>query len=116
MARNDLFNINNKSQLIEQQLNEPFKRKTCSFYRYIKIADTQSMRDSLYREWTELDVLGRVYLAKEGINAQISIPEPNWDDFIINLDYHSEFFQNGCKKCPDGKWPIIFKINCPDKK
>ncbi len=91
MAKNNLFNRKNKSQLIEQQLKEPFKRKTCSFYRYIKIADTQSMRDSLYREWTELNVLGRVYLAKEGINAQISIPEPNWDDFIINLDNHSEF-------------------------
>ena len=91
MEKNNLFNRKNKSQLIEQQLKEPFKRKTCSFYRYVNIADTQSMRDSLYKEWTELNVLGRVYLAKEGINAQISIPEPNWDDFIINLDNHSEF-------------------------
>ena len=91
MVKNKLYNRKNKTQLIAQQLKEPFKRKTCSFYRYIKIADTQSMRDSLYKEWTKLNVLGRVYLAKEGINAQISIPEPNWDDFIINLDNHSEF-------------------------
>ena len=97
MAKNNLFNRKNKSQLMEQQLKEPFKRKTCSFYRYIKIADTQSMRDILYREWTELNVLGRVYLAKEGINAQISIPEPNWDNFIIKLDNHTEFFEMDVK-------------------
>ena len=53
MAKNNLFNRKNKSQLIEQQLEEPFKRKTCSFYRYIKIADTQLMRDRLYKEWSE---------------------------------------------------------------
>ena len=91
MVKNKLFNRRNKSQLIEQQLKEPFKRKTCSFYRYIKIADPQLMRDHLYKEWTELNVLGRVYLAKEGINAQISIPKPNWNEFIIKLNHHSEF-------------------------
>ena len=91
MSKNNLFNRKNKAQLVQEQLEETYKRKTCSFYRYVKITDPQSMRDSLYKEWTKLNVLGRVYLAKEGINAQISIPEPNWDDFIINLYHHSEF-------------------------
>ena len=91
MAKNNLFNRKNKSQLIEQQLKEPFKRKTCSFYRYIRIADTQSMRDSLYKEWMGFNILGRVYLAKEGINAQISIPEFYWHEFIESLNKHKEF-------------------------
>jgi len=56
----------------------------------VKIADPQLLRDSLYKEWVELNVLGRVYLAKEGINAQISVPEPNWNDFIIKLDNYSD--------------------------
>ena len=91
MAQNNLFNRKNKSQLIQEQLKESFKRKTCSFYRYVKIANPQSLRDSLYKEWLELGVLGRVYLAKEGINAQISVPKPNWDNFIEKLDSHPEF-------------------------
>ena len=83
MAKNNLFNRKNKAQLIQEQLEETFKRKTCSFYRYVIIDDPQSMRNNLYKEWMGLNVLGRVYLAKEGINAQISVPEQNWDDFII---------------------------------
>ena len=83
MAKNNLFNRKNKAQLIQEQLKETFKRKTCSFYRYVKIADPQSMRDILYKEWMGFNVLGRVYLANEGINAQISVPEPNWNDFIF---------------------------------
>ena len=91
MAQNNLFNRKNKSQLIQEQLKESFKRETCSFYRYVKITNPQSLRDSLYKEWLELGVLGRVYLAKEGINAQISVPKPNWDNFIEKLDSHPEF-------------------------
>ena len=91
MAKKDLFNRKNKAQLIQEQLKETFKRKTCSFYRYIKIADPPSMRDILYKELMGINVLGRVYLAKEGINAQISVPEPNWNDFIFKLDNQSGF-------------------------
>ena len=91
MSKNNLFNRKNKTQLIQAQLKETFKRKTCSFYRYIKISDPQSLRDSLYKEWLGLKVLGRVYLAKEGINAQISVPKPNWDNFIKKLDSHPKF-------------------------
>ena len=91
MAQNNLFNRKNKSQLIQEQELESFIRKTCSFYRYVKIKDTQSMRNILYREWLKLNILGRVYLAKEGINAQISIPEQNWNNFIETLDSYPEF-------------------------
>ena len=98
MAQNDLFNRKNKTQLIQEQLKEPFKRTTCSFYRYIKITDPQSLRDSLYKECLELQVLGRVYLAKEGINAQISVPKPNWNDFITKLNNYLEFTEIHIKK------------------
>ena len=77
--------------MIQEQLKETFKRKTCSFYRYVKIDNPQSMRNILYKEWLELGMLGRVYLAKEGINAQISVPETNWKNFIEMLDSHPEF-------------------------
>ena len=93
MVQNNLFNRKNKSQLIQEHLKESFKRKTCSFYRYVEITNPQSLRDCLYKEWLDLKVLGRVYLAKEGINAQISVPEPNWDIFIEKLDSHPEFYK-----------------------
>ena len=65
---------------------EDFARKTCSFYRYINIDEPQALRDELYKEWFALRILGRVYLAAEGINAQISVPEPHWDQFLETLN------------------------------
>ena len=32
------------------------------------------LRNLLFEEWERLKVLGRVYVAKEGINAQVSVP------------------------------------------
>ena len=51
MVKNNLFNRKNKAQLLQEQLKEAFRRKTCSFYRYVKITDPKSMRDNLYKEW-----------------------------------------------------------------
>ena len=108
MVKNNLFNRKNKAQLLQEQLKEAFRRKTCSFYRYVKISDPKSMRDNLYKEWLGLDVLGRVYLAKEGINAQISVPEPNWNDFIFKLDNHPEFSKMHIKNAVmEGAQPFL---------
>ena len=91
MKKNNLFNRKNKKQLIQEQLNESFIRKTCSFYRYVKIGNPQEMRNILYKEWLKINILGRIYIAKEGINAQISVPEHNWKSFVNTLDNHPEF-------------------------
>ena len=77
-----LYNQKNRSQLKADLAAEEFSRLTCSFYRYVKIDNPNILRDKLYKEWVELNVLGRVYVAEEGINAQISIPEPVFDTFI----------------------------------
>ncbi|CAM1360136.1 oxygen-dependent tRNA uridine(34) hydroxylase TrhO [Tenacibaculum xiamenense] len=49
-------------------------RLTISFYQYYKIENPTLFRNKLFIEWNELDVLGRTYVANEGINAQISVP------------------------------------------
>lgn len=72
-------------------MKEAFKRITLSFYRYVEITDPQEMRDELWTEWTDLNVFGRIYVAKEGINAQMSVPEHNWDVFVEKLHSRPEF-------------------------
>ncbi len=52
-------------------------RLTISFYQYHKIENPQLLRDKLFLEWNELDVLGRIYVSYEGINAQLSVPSEN---------------------------------------
>jgi UPF0176 protein len=86
-----LHNRISKADGLKKVSEETFSRKTVSFYRYVRIEDPQTMRDELYRQWDALGVLGRVYVAREGINAQISVPEPRWNDFIQQIHTIREF-------------------------
>lgn len=80
--RNNLSAAEAKAKLAQ----EPFERKTLSFYRYVHLAEPEKLRDELFHAWSELGVLGRVYLAKEGINAQISVPQPRLEAFRAHLE------------------------------
>ena len=61
-------------------------RLTVSFYQYYKIENPQLLRDKLFLEWNNLDVLGRIYISFEGINAQISVPAEKVDELKAQLD------------------------------
>ena len=52
------------------------ERLTLSFYQYAHIGNPQLFRDHLFLTWNALEVLGRIYVAHEGINAQLSVPAP----------------------------------------
>jgi len=56
-------------------------RRTVSFYRYVHLADPVAFRVRLLTAWKELDCLGRIYVAHEGINAQMNVPVENWEKF-----------------------------------
>tara|TARA_B110000014_G_scaffold261671_1_gene253848 strand:+ start:1975 stop:2952 length:978 start_codon:yes stop_codon:yes gene_type:complete len=77
----NLYNTLNKQELLEKLSSEKFERRTCSFYKYMYIEDPISFRDELYLNFNTLNILGRIYIAKEGINAQISIPKNTWHKF-----------------------------------
>ena len=62
------------------------QRLTLSFYQYAKIGNPKLFRNHLFIAWNELDVLGRIYVAHEGINAQLSIPTENFDAFKEHID------------------------------
>lgn len=62
------------------------QRLTLSFYQYAKIGNPQLFRNYLFVVWNELEVLGRIYIANEGINAQLSIPADNFNSFKNHLD------------------------------
>ena len=62
------------------------ERLTLSFYQYAHIGNPQLFRDHLFLVWDRLEVLGRIYVAKEGINAQLSVPAPRFEAFKAHLD------------------------------
>jgi UPF0176 protein len=70
-------------------------RLTLSFYAYAHVGNPQVLRDHLFIAWNALDVLGRIYVAHEGVNAQLSVPAPKFDAFKTHLD--SIAFLNGIR-------------------
>lgn len=70
-------------------------RLTISFYEYYQLNNPEIFRNHLFVAWNELDVLGRIYVANEGINAQLSVPAPKFEAFKAHLDSIS--FLNGIR-------------------
>ncbi|MGB0259891.1 MAG: rhodanese-related sulfurtransferase [Flavobacteriaceae bacterium] len=81
-----------RATLIDQAGDE---RLTLSFYTYAHIQNPQLFRDFLFIHWDKLEVLGRIYVSFEGINAQLSVPAKNFDAFKNHLD--SIDFLNGIR-------------------
>ncbi len=72
-----------RAKLIDEAGQE---RLTLSFYAYAKIENPKKFRDDLFIAWNALDALGRIYVAHEGINAQMSVPADNFEAFRDTLE------------------------------
>ena len=70
-------------------------RLTLSFYQYAHLPNPHELRDELFLKWEKLEVLGRTYIANEGINAQISLPAKNIEAF--REDLYTYDFMNGIR-------------------
>jgi len=80
-----LHNRVSRKELKERIIQENIPRTTISFYCYFKIEEPSQFRNEFYRALNALGVLGRVYIAPEGINAQISVPSENFEVFRQKL-------------------------------
>jgi UPF0176 protein len=101
-------------QLLQQ---ETIHRITVSFYNYFFIEDPAAFRDELYKGLNELNVFGRIYIAHEGINAQVSIPENNFDafkSFLNNVEGLKDLRLNIAVD-NDGKSFWVLKIKVREK-
>ncbi|MEO6759984.1 MAG: rhodanese-related sulfurtransferase [Saprospiraceae bacterium] len=98
-----------------QQSTEP--RVTLSYYKYVSLPNPQVFRDQLFRLYHELGVLGRIYVAQEGVNAQLSLPEANFEAFQTAMQ-EIEFFRDmrlNIAREDDGKSFFALNIKVRDK-
>lgn len=105
-----LHNRVSKVELRKRLAEETFKRTTISFYRYVLIEDVGAFRDQLYQEWNDLNCFGRIYVAREGINAQMSIPDHHLKDFLANLDTHEELKDMPIKYAVEDDGKSFYKL------
>lgn len=88
-----LYNRINGKELKEKLKLSNEERTTISFYKYHHITDPATFRNDLYKRLDQIHVLGRIYVAKEGINAQISVPTSQLDHFrtqLFSIDFLNE--------------------------
>ncbi|MEM6380713.1 MAG: rhodanese-related sulfurtransferase [Bacteroidota bacterium] len=112
-----LHNKINKEELKAQVLEDSTKRVTLSFYRYQEIADPKAFRNELYRLLEPIGVLGRIYVSQEGINAQVSVPEPKFEAFreaLYGIEWLDEVRLNVAIE-DDGKSFFVLKIKVRGK-
>jgi UPF0176 protein len=112
-----LHNRISQKELKQRLLEENILRRTLSFYRYFPISDPRIFRDELYLRLSELKVYGRIYLAHEGINAQISVPvsmENRLKDYLESIGPLSGLRLNAAYS-DDGKSFWVLKIKVREK-
>ena len=79
--RKRLRNLLSEEELRARLAAETEPRVTFSFYRYAHIDNPEQFRNECYLAWDPLGVFGRVYIAKEGINGQVSVPESKFEAY-----------------------------------
>lgn len=70
-----------------------------SFYRFFNVEDPAATTEKLKKIWGHIRALGRVYVASEGINAQMAIPEVVWPDFVDMMN--GEWTERGRALVPE---------------
>jgi len=85
-AMSKYHNKINKEILKQKLYADDQARTTISFYQYAQILNLKLFRDHLYILLDNIGVLGRIYVANEGINAQLSVPQKNEEKLKDVLD------------------------------
>jgi UPF0176 protein len=112
-----LHNRVSNKELKERSYRETTPRTTISFYHYFPVADPRQFRDELYKALNALDVFGRIYIAQEGINAQISVPADNFEalkNYLYSIEPLKELRLNVAVD-DDGKSFWVLKIKVREK-
>ena len=79
--KKNLVNKFNKEEAIKKLKKEKFSRLVVSFYFFRKISNISSLRDAMFLKFNDLNIKGRIYISREGVNAQASVPKQNKLEF-----------------------------------
>lgn len=100
-----------RTELRARLMAEDFRRITISFYRYVILDDPETTRDTLFLAWSALGCFGRIYVAREGINAQMSVPEHNYDAFLADLNSRPWIAHVPIKQAVEDDGKSFYKLN-----
>lgn len=105
-----LHNRINKKELKEWLKKDQTERKTISFYRYVILNNPPELRNVLYQDLNAMNALGRIYIANEGINAQMSVPVEYYNNFLAYLNTYTEFVNMPIKEGVEDDGKSFYKL------
>ena len=117
MKKAQLMNRVNREVLLSELRSTPQARTTLSFYKYHRIENLKSLRNELYLKLDALQTKGRIFIAHEGINAQISVPNNLFEalkETLYSYDYLNNVRLN-VAVTDDGKSFFKLTIKVKDK-
>lgn len=111
----NLYNTISRKILKENNKNKKKKYMIISFYKYFSIVNTTKFRNFIYKFFNNLNILGRIYISSEGINAQISVPEKNYKKmkyFLIkfNNNFKDIHFNHCIENKDNAFWLLSVKV------
>lgn len=112
-----LHNRVSQAELKKLLYAETEHRTTISFYQYFPVVDPKLFRDEMYSALNTLKVFGRIYIATEGINAQISVPDSHvqaFRDYLNTIEALKDIRLNIAVD-NDGKSFWVLKIKVREK-
>lgn len=106
-----LCNLLSNHELKKKLLIEKDLRINISFYKYFKVNNPLFFRNMVYITFNKYNVLGRIYISKEGINAQISIPKKIYNKVVyLILKLDNNLYNVNINKSIDNNKPSFFKL------
>ena len=95
-------------EILQKSLEiETFKRVTFSFYRYIPIPEPVDFRNLLFGVFQKYHCLGRIYVAHEGINAQMNVPEPHLQELLAYFQTNPQLAKMPIKYALDNQQSFL---------
>ncbi len=108
-----LHNRISNQELKQRLMQEAEPRITVGFYKYFNIEAPLQFRENLYKKLNELKVYGRIYVALEGINAQTSVPQSNFESFktfLYSIDTFKDVRLNIAVDDRKSFWVLKIKV------
>ncbi|MES2587529.1 MAG: rhodanese-related sulfurtransferase [Bacteroidota bacterium] len=114
-----LWNTLSKEDLVKNLNESGFEFVTVSFYQYANIENPRLFRDHIFQMWSKINVVGRIYVAFEGINAQMSVPIVHFEQFrdeLNEIDFLSGIRLNIAVEDGGVQFPFLkLKVKVRDK-
>jgi UPF0176 protein len=110
-AKKTMLHNTQSAELLKRNLEaETFPRITFSFYRYAAIDNPETFRNTLFLTLSQFRCLGRIYVAHEGINAQMNVPENSLAELLAYFQTIAQLTDIPIKYAVEETAPSFLKL------